>query len=144
MRRDKKDGKDKTFKVNMAMFVRESISGTYVEGTVTTKAKQPNYTGITLVANAVRAAPPYVEEVSPGSPAAEAGLRPDDLIIYLNGEIVPTITIFRSIMDFVVPGTEVILDVQRRELVVGADGQPQRQTKLIRVKLKVLEQPKVK
>ena len=109
-----------------------------MEGKIVKKEERAGYHGIILVANAVSATPPYVEEVLPRSPAAEAGLHPDDLIVYVDGELVPTITSFRNIMKFVGPGTEVKLDVQRRE--IGADNQ--RESKLIRVKLKVSEQPK--
>src|SRR5262249_30191593 len=38
------------------------------------------YHGIVLVPNVIERTPPYVEEVMPDSPAAKAGLRPDDLI----------------------------------------------------------------
>ena len=34
----------------------------------------------------------------PGSPAAKAGLQPDDLIVYVDGEPVPSIKAFRDIM----------------------------------------------
>ncbi|HKB40796.1 MAG TPA: trypsin-like peptidase domain-containing protein, partial [Gemmataceae bacterium] len=51
-----------------------------------------NYHGITLVANVVELTPPYIEEVAPGSPAAKAGLQPDDLIVYVNGEQAGNIT----------------------------------------------------
>ena len=59
-----------------------------------------------LVPNAVSATPPYVEEVLPGSPAAKAGLKADDLIVYVDGELVPSIKAFRDIMKFVAPGSD--------------------------------------
>jgi serine protease Do len=131
--------KDKKVKVDMATFVREAIENNYKEGEVAkTKEDRGGFHGIVLVANAVSATPPYVEEVMPKSPASEAGLRPDDLIVYVDGELVPTITTFKNIMRFVGPGTEVKLDVQRRE--IGENNT--KETKLIRVKLKVSEQPK--
>ena len=60
-----------------------------------------------------------------------AGLRPDDLIVYIDGELVPSIKIFRDIMKQVGPGTEVKLDIQRVN-------------KLLSVKMKLGEQPKLK
>ena len=45
--------------------------------------------------NVVDRTPPYVEEVVPGSPAAKAGLQPDDLIVYVDGELVPSIKSFQ-------------------------------------------------
>ena len=65
------------------------------------------------------------------APAAAAGLRPDDLIVYIDGELVPSIKMFRDIMKQVGPGAEVKLEVQRG-------------SKLKSVKLKVLEHPKAK
>lgn len=44
--------------------------------------KKP-YHGIVLVPDILDRTPPYVEEVVPGSPAARAGLRPDDLIVFI-------------------------------------------------------------
>lgn len=122
----------KTVKVSMADFVREAMAGTYKQGDKRKdKADKGGYHGIVLVANAVPITPPYVEEVIPGSPAAQAGLRPDDLILYIDGEIVQSIKTFREIMRTVGPGTEIKLEVQRGN-------------KLESLKLKVTEHPKVK
>src|SRR4051812_11278865 len=42
------------------------------------------YHGIVLVPNVVERTPPYVDSVAPGSPAQKAGLKPDDLIVYVD------------------------------------------------------------
>ena len=60
------------------------------------------------------ATPPYIDEVVPGSPAAKAGLRPDDLIVYVDGELVPTIKHSRDLVKYVTPGNELSLEVQPR------------------------------
>lgn len=44
--------------------------------------------GIVLVPNVVDRTPPYVDEVRPGSPAALAGIRYDDMIIMVNQQLV--------------------------------------------------------
>src|SRR5438552_6263569 len=44
------------------------------------------YHGIILVPNVVERTPPFVEDTIPGSPGARAGLKPDDLIVYVNNE----------------------------------------------------------
>jgi S1-C subfamily serine protease len=41
--------------------------------------------GIRLVPSVVQRTPPYIDAVAPGSPAASAGLMPDDLVISLGG-----------------------------------------------------------
>jgi S1-C subfamily serine protease len=71
-----------------------------------------------------------VEETVARSPAAEAGLRLDDLILYVDGFSVPTIKSFREVMKTHGPGDEVKLDLQR-------------DNKLVSVRLKLANQPKV-
>ena len=122
---------DKVVKIDVATFVKEAMAGTYKQGEKRAKADRGGFHGIILVPNAVGVTPPYVEEVLPDSPAAQAGLRPDDLIVYIDGELVPSIKIFRDIMRQVGPGTEVKLDIQRAN-------------KLVSVKMKLGEQAKQK
>ncbi|HZT80842.1 MAG TPA: trypsin-like peptidase domain-containing protein [Gemmataceae bacterium] len=69
--------------------------------------------GIILVPNVVERTPPYVEDTYPNSPAAKAGVKPDDLIVYVNGIQVGNIAAFREIMDDFPPGTEVKIEVRR-------------------------------
>jgi serine protease Do len=122
---------EKGAKVDMAAFVREAMAGKYKQSDER-KRKQDDkggYDGIILVVNAVTTTPPYVEEVIPGSPAAKVGLQPDDLIVYVDGELVQTIKAYREVMRHFAPGMEVRLQVQRGN-------------RLESVKLKLSEQPK--
>jgi serine protease Do len=120
---------EKLVKIDVASFVKEAMEGTYKQSEKRVRADRGGFHGIVLVPNAVGVTPPYVEEVLAESPAAKAGLQPDDLIVYIDGELVQSIKLFRDIMKQVGPGTEVKLDVQRGN-------------KLLSVKLKVVEQPK--
>ncbi len=43
--------------------------------------------GIVLVPDVVTRTPPYVDRVIPDSPAARAGLRPDDLLVTINAQV---------------------------------------------------------
>ncbi|MGC3969087.1 MAG: trypsin-like peptidase domain-containing protein [Pirellulales bacterium] len=43
--------------------------------------------GIALVPDVLQRTPPYVDAVAPGSAAANAGVRPDDLVLFVNGRI---------------------------------------------------------
>jgi len=123
---------DKKTKVNVATFVQESIAGKYVISNPRNKEKGPGgYHGIVLVPNAVQATPAYVEEVVPGSPAADSGLRPDDLIVYVEGELVPSIKAFREIVRQTRPGMTLRLEVQRGN-------------RLQTINLKLAEHPKKK
>jgi len=44
--------------------------------------------GIVLVPDVLQRTPPYVDQVRPGSPAAEADIRPDDLVLLLGERLV--------------------------------------------------------
>jgi serine protease Do len=120
---------DKNVVVDLPTFIREGIEGKYKQSERAERKDLGGYTGIILVANPVTATPPYIEEVVPGSPAAKAGLRPDDLILYVDGELVSNITAFREIMKQVAPGKDIKLEVQRGN-------------RLESVKLHVIEKPK--
>jgi serine protease Do len=123
-----RDGKETT--VDMATFVREAVAGKYKTAAVErAKVDRGGYHGIILVPNVVQVTPPYVEDVAPGSPAAKAGLRPDDLIVYIDGELVSSIKTFRDIMRGTPPGQELRLEVQRGN-------------QLVSLALKMAEQPK--
>jgi len=72
-----------------------------------------NYHGITLVVNPVELTPPFVEDVAPNSPAAKAGLQPDDLIVYVNGEQVGNINDLEKMFGHIRPDEKVTLEVRR-------------------------------
>lgn len=65
-----------------------------------------------------REPPPYVERVRPDSPAWRAGLRPNDLILSIDGQQVVTCADFREAVNKLRPGQPVPLVIKRREEVV--------------------------
>jgi S1-C subfamily serine protease len=106
--------------VDIPFFVQEAMKGKYKQSDLKKKKSGVGvYTGIVLVPNVVERCPPYVEEVVPDSPAAKAGLKPDDLIVYMNGELVSTINIFNDYLNNYHPGEEIQLEVQRGTELVG-------------------------
>jgi serine protease Do len=124
------DEKDKVVTVTLADFVNKGIKGEYKLLTKRRpKEAADGYTGIVLVPNVVQVTPAYVEEVIPDSPAAKAGLRPDDQIVYIDGELVQSIKAYKEIVKYARPGTELVLEVQRGN-------------RLATVRLKVAEHPK--
>ncbi len=131
VKRENKEGKIVTAKETMASFAKSVINNTYVPSTVVKREDKGAYHGIVLVINpaGLVSTPPYVEEAPAGSPAAKAGLQPDDLILYVEGESVPTIKAFRETMKQYGPGTEVTIQLQRGN-------------KLETVKLKLTAQPR--
>jgi S1-C subfamily serine protease len=73
------------------------------------------FTGITFVPRVVDRTPAYIEEVAPNSPAAKAGLQPDDLVIYFDGEPVYSLDTFGDLLKRYVPGDKVQIEVRRGE-----------------------------
>ncbi len=71
------------------------------------------YTGIILVANPVERTPPYIDDVVPGSPADKAQLKPDDLIVYVDGLPVGDIHTFKDVLGRYHPNQTVRLEIQR-------------------------------
>ncbi len=88
------------------------------------------FTGIVLVPNPVDRTPPYVEDVLPNSPAEKAGLKADDLIVYVDGLPVISINAFKDSLEGYHPNDVIKLEVRRGD-------------KLTSVNLK-LEEPKKK
>jgi serine protease Do len=89
--------------------------------TKVTGGGEDTYSGIILVANPVDITPPYVEEVEPGSPAAKAGFKPDDLIVYVEGISVKTINSYKEVMKGYHPNQVVHVVVRRGEKLPTLD-----------------------
>jgi serine protease Do len=69
--------------------------------------------GILLVPEVVERTPPYVEDVLPGSPAEKAGIRSDDLIVYIDGLPVNDIHTFKEVLARYQPNMQMKVEVQR-------------------------------
>jgi serine protease Do len=83
-----------------------------------TNPREPNagiivFTGIKFVPNSLDRTPPYIDEVDRNSPAYKAGLKPDDLIVYVDGIQVISITSFNDLLSTYQPNSEMVLEVQR-------------------------------
>ena len=116
-----KDGKEveeeKTVTLTMPDFVRLAMKGEYKPVKHDTKiAGQGGYHGIVFVPNVLERTPAYIEDVVPGSPADKAGLRPDDLVSFIDGEPVISIKAFDEfVRKNTRAGTVVRLEVRRGE-----------------------------
>lgn len=118
---------DAVRKVTLVEFVERGIAGNYKP---TMKPERPRdreevVTGIVFVPNVVERTPPYVESVRPNSPAAKAGLKPDDLIAYIDGDPVISISVFHDLMSRARPGTPVKLEVRRGERLLTVELSPE-------------------
>ena len=69
--------------------------------------------GFQLVPDVVRRTPPFVDLVTPGSVAETAGIRPDDLVVEINGEITPSCRSVVAALGSVDRDSRVEMTVQR-------------------------------
>lgn len=120
----------------LAAFVDKAGKGEYKPVVREKGGGGGGYHGIVLVPNVVERTPPFVEEVAADSPAAKAGLRPDDLIVYVDGEQVASIKAFTDLIERSRPGALLKLEVRRDDKAVAGSG-----TRLITMELK-LDEPK--
>ena len=114
-------GQKKTF--TLAEFVDLAIHDKWVKSDPKADApdvKNPRvYTGIIFVPKVVDRTPPYIDGVEPNSPAAKAGLKPDDLVIYLDGEPVYSTDIFRDLLKRYQPGEKVQIEIRRGDALTA-------------------------
>jgi S1-C subfamily serine protease len=105
---------DQKVTVSIVDFLENAKAGKYTRVLEKDKFSGPGgYHGIVLVPNVVDRTPPYVDAVQPNSPAAKAGFKADDLIVYIEGEQIGSIKTFRDIVDKAPPGTEFRVEVRR-------------------------------
>jgi len=69
--------------------------------------------GIQLVPDFLPRTPPFVESVKPGSPAAKAGVKSDDLILFVNGRVVPSCKLLADELTFIDRLDPIKLTIQR-------------------------------
>jgi serine protease Do len=69
--------------------------------------------GVTLVPDVLPKTPPFVDKVRPESPAEKAGLRADDLVLFVNNQIVDSCAGLKDELSFIDRIDEVRLIVQR-------------------------------
>jgi len=71
--------------------------------------------GIVLVPDVLQRTPPYVDYVRPGTPAATAGIRPDDLVVLLGDRLIQSCKSLKSELEYIDYQDPVRLTVLRDE-----------------------------
>ncbi|HUQ71827.1 MAG TPA: S1C family serine protease [Planctomycetaceae bacterium] len=71
--------------------------------------------GIVVVPNVVDRTPAYIDAVQPGSPARQAGLLPDDLIVFVGDRLIPSCRVLEEEFGRLEPGDTLRLVVRRGE-----------------------------
>ena len=110
----------------VAATVREIMEGKYVarSSDVSDDTSKParavtlRELGITLLPDVVSRTPPYIDWVEPDSPAARAGLRPDDLIVFISGKLVQSCKAVRAELEFIDYQDPVRFSVMREDEMV--------------------------
>lgn len=86
------------------------------------------YIGVKLAKLGYRHVSAYVERVRPGSPAAEAGIRPDDLIIAIEGRRIANADEYETALARLIPGEAAQFTIKRGQdilnLVVNVTAAP--------------------
>ncbi|MCI0356858.1 MAG: S1C family serine protease [Planctomycetaceae bacterium] len=70
--------------------------------------------GIRLFALGGRKAPAFIDSVVTGGPAASAGLKTDDLVVTVGGQVVRDASDFRRLVAALPVGEEVVVEVKRK------------------------------
>lgn len=105
--------------------IGEIISGKFSSSTLENEAPPPETTvspielGLILVPDVVYRTPAYIDQIVPGSQAASLDLRPDDLIVFVNNEVVPSIRAFQAELAKARPGSALTLVVRRGKSLVS-------------------------
>jgi len=89
------------------------LSGTDEDVLAAKTPTQKSELGIILFKLGGRGNPAYVDRVRRGSPAAAAGLQPDDMIVTLAGQKIGTIKEYEETLETLPAGDEVLIIVKR-------------------------------
>jgi len=104
--------------------VEEILAGKFRPATHEPDQKKPKQhhtlatLGLNLVPDFLPRTPPFVETVEPKSTAAKSGVRPDDLVLFLNGHVVASCKLFVEELTFIDRLDPVQLTVQRGQELV--------------------------
>ncbi|MBM3998871.1 MAG: serine protease [Planctomycetes bacterium] len=74
--------------------------------------------GITLVPDVLPKTPPFIDSIRTGSPAAAAGLRPDDLVLFIQDRMAPSCQTVADELSFIDRIDEVRMTVQRDQELI--------------------------
>ena len=77
--------------------------------------------GIALVPDVLEKTPPYVDHVTAGSPAEKAGVKPDDLVLFVNGRIASSCKAVANELEFIDRIDAVKLTLQRGQQLLEVE-----------------------
>ena len=77
--------------------------------------------GIILVPAVLRGTPSYIDEIEEDSPAKTAGLKPDDLILFIEREFIGSCKNFREVISHHQPGDKINILVKRKQEILSIE-----------------------
>jgi serine protease Do len=98
--------------------------GTYVRRAAETRKDKPekpltlDLLGLVLVPDVLERTPPYVDTTVPGSPAAAAEIRPDDLVLFVNDRLTQSCRAVRTELEYVHRVDPVKLTILRKQQLI--------------------------
>jgi len=113
---------DKKVTITMPDFIERGMKGTYKPARRDVVAVGiGGFHGIRFVPNVLDRTPPYVDETYPDSPVAKAGVKVNDLVSFIDGEPIYSISGFNEFIKRTRPGMTVRLEVRRGDNLVSID-----------------------
>lgn len=100
-------------------------AGNYTARTPEDPAQKPDSSltlaalGIVLLPDVLERTPPFVDEVRRGSPAEQAGIRPDDLVLFVGEHLVQSCRALRAELEYIDSAAEVKLTVMRGQELIS-------------------------
>lgn len=106
--------------------IRQIISGNFTTKEKPDKKENPNrYNpldfGLVMVPDVVFRTPAYIDSVMPESIAAKAGLKPDDLVLFVNDELVQSVKTLKGQFGYLEGGDKMRMVVRRGNRLVPVE-----------------------
>ena len=111
----------------LAPTVAEIRSGKFVARSADDDRAKPEHAlsasllGLVLVPDVLDRTPPFIDRVRPGSPAAAAGLRPDDLVLFVNNQLVQSRQSLEEEIERIDTADKVRLTVMRDQKLIEVE-----------------------
>ena len=117
------EGKATNTRLNYAVpadLLKEFIDGkTPPPSVASNQPRAKGELGIRLFSLGGRRGPAYIDRVIPGSAAATAGLKSDDLVVTLAGQIVHNASDYSRIAETLVAGDEIVVEIKRKDQLLS-------------------------
>lgn len=107
--------------------IKEIITGKFVRSDQKPKQQdnpnryKPVDLGLVMVPDVVYRTPAYIDSLLPGSLAAKAGLQPDDLVLFVNDELIQSTRMLTSKFGYLEAGDKLSLIVRRGDKLVSVE-----------------------